>query len=164
MKDARDGDGGSPREPSFDELLARIRASVGNTSRETALKRVCSILHESVAHYDWVGFYLVEPAGARELSLGPFVGAPTEHVRIPFGTGVCGRAAEERATIVVQDVTQETNYLSCSVNVKSEIVMPLMKGTLLLGELDIDSHTTAAFTEADREFLTSVCECVADLL
>ena len=65
---------------------------------------------------------------------------------------------------MVQDVTQETNYLSCGVNVKSEIVLPLMKGTLLLGELDIDSHTKGAFTDADREFLTDVCECVADLL
>jgi len=148
----------------FDTLLPRIRAIVGNTSRETALKRVCAILNESVPHYDWVGFYLVDPPGSRELALGPFVGAPTEHVRIPFGKGVCGRAAEERATIVVQDVTREANYLSCSVNVKSEIVLPLMKGTLLLGELDIDSHTVAAFTDADRAFLTAVCECVADLL
>jgi L-methionine (R)-S-oxide reductase len=155
---------GSMRDMPFDDLLARIRAIVGNTSRETALKRVCAILQETIPHYDWVGFYLVDPPGSRELALGPFVGAPTEHVRIPFGKGVCGRAAEERATIIVSDVSQEANYLSCGVNVKSEIVLPLMKGTLLLGELDIDSHTVAAFTDADKQFLTNVCECVADLL
>jgi len=164
MKEARDGDQGSPREVPFDELLLRIRAIIGNTSRETALKRVCAILHENIPRYDWVGFYLVDPANSRELVLGPFVGAPTEHVRIPFGKGVCGQAAEKRATIVVQDVTHEANYLSCGINVKSEIVLPLMKGTLLLGELDIDSHTTAAFTDADTAFLTAVCECLSDVL
>ena len=164
MKEGQDRERDLPHDVPFDELLPRIRAIVGNTSREIALRRVCAILHDSVSHYDWVGFYRVDPPGSRELALGPFVGAPTEHARIPFGKGVCGRAAEERATIVVQDVTREANYLSCSVNVKSEIVLPLMKGTLLLGELDIDSHTAAAFTDADREFLIAVCECVSDLL
>jgi L-methionine (R)-S-oxide reductase len=155
---------GAKPAPAFDDLLARIRASVGNTPRENALKRVCAILHESISRYDWVGFYLVDPPGSRELLLGPFVGAPTEHVRIPFGRGVCGRAAEERATIVVDDVSRESNYLSCSVNVRSEIVLPLVKGALLLGELDIDSHTVAAFGEDDRRFLEAVCSLVADVL
>jgi len=98
------------------------------------------LLVENVPHYDWVGFYLVDKA-KKELVLGPFVGEPTEHVRIPFGRGICGQAAERRTTFVVQDVSKEGNYLACSPKVKSEIVIPLFKGGEIIGELDIDSHT-----------------------
>ncbi|MCR4439673.1 MAG: GAF domain-containing protein [bacterium] len=127
--------------------------------RRRKLQAISNLLKNQVEHYDWVGFYLVEEEPGL-LVLGPFAGAPTEHVRIPFGKGVCGRAAAEQKTVVVQDVAKEQNYLACSVHVKSEIVVPLLKNGQVLGELDIDSHKLAAFDEHDRRFLEAVAELV----
>lgn len=117
------------------------------------LERICELLHREVPHYNWVGFYLVEDPSSAELVLGPYRGEPTEHVRIPFGRGICGQAAERRETFVVNDVRKENNYLACSVKVLSEIVVPVMRGGRVLGEIDIDSHKLSAFSEEDREFL-----------
>ena len=127
------------------------------------LMDVCRLLKAEVRHYDWVGFYLTDPASPRELVLGPFDGAPTEHTRIPFGVGICGQAAERETTVVIPDVRKETNYLSCSPTVRSEIVVPLMRDGKVLGELDIDSHAVAPFTPEDRKFLERVCEALAPL-
>jgi len=152
------------REELFDTLLERVNRIVeDNICIGDKLQLICSVLQENVPHYDWVGFYLVDRRKEDELVLGPFVGEPTEHKRIPFGRGVCGRAADERRTVVVDDVSEEENYLACSLKVKSEIVVPLLKGDELLGELDIDSHTPAAFDDADRSFLEKVCERVSRL-
>jgi len=85
-------------------------------------------------------------------------------VRIPFGRGICGQAAERKETFVVQDVSKETNYLSCSPEVKSEIVVPIMKDGRVLGELDIDSHSLAPFTDEDREFLENICRLISEKL
>lgn len=123
------------------------------------LLAVCRELAAAVPHYDWVGFYLTDPRDPRALVLGPYVGAPTDHVRIPFGRGICGQAAERGETFVVQDVSRETNYLSCSLSVRSEIVVPVLDPQTgrVLGELDIDSHALAPFTDEDR----ALCEAVA---
>lgn len=126
------------------------------------LQAICQLLRDGVAYYDWVGFYVVEPS-RRELVLGPFAGEPTEHVRIPIGRGICGQAAETKQTFVVQDVSKETNYLSCNPRVRSEIVVPIFKNGEIVGELDVDSHTLAAFSEEDRVFLEEVCEAVGDV-
>ncbi len=127
------------------------------------LQKVCVILSERIPYYNWVGFYLVDAENAGELVLGPYVGAPTDHTRIPFGRGICGQAAERKATFVVQDVHQEDNYLACSLEVQSEIVVPIMKGDRVIGELDIDSHELAPFSEVDRRFLEQICHRLADL-
>ena len=99
----------------------------------------------------------------RELVLGPCVGTPTDHVKIPFGRGICGQAAEREETFIVQDVSKECNYLSCSISVKAEIVLPIFKDGRIVGELDIDSHRLSPFTDADRGFLEKVCKIVAQL-
>ena len=125
----------------------------------TALQRLATALHAEVDHYDWFGFYLTVP-GSRELALGPYEGAATDHLRIPFGRGVCGQAAEREETVVVDDVTQEANYLACSVETKSEIVVPIMEGDRVLGEIDIDSHRKNGFDESDREFLEELAGLV----
>ena len=153
------------REELFGALLGRVERIMveDDICIGDKLLSICSLLRENVPRYDWVGFYLVDRRKEKELILGPFVGEPTEHKRIPFGRGVCGRAADERRTIVVDDVSKEGNYLACSLKVKSEIVVPLMKGYELLGELDIDSHTPAAFDDTDRTFLEKVCERVTRL-
>jgi len=98
-----------------------------NVERDEKLKMVCILLKENVAYYNWVGFYVVDSRRRNELILGPFEGKPTEHTRIPFGRGICGQAAELRKTFLIQDVSKETNYLSCNLNVKSEIVIPIFK-------------------------------------
>lgn len=126
--------------------------------RDDMLLEICHLLKGAVPHYHWVGFYLVDPHKEDELVLGPFVGAPTDHTRIRFGQGICGQAAERRETFVIQDVSQETNYLSCSADVKSEIVIPIFKKGKVVGELDVDSHELAAFTAEDRAFLEKTCE------
>jgi L-methionine (R)-S-oxide reductase len=150
----------------FATLLTTIREIVdfAGADRDEKLHAICVLLEREVAHYDWVGFYLVDPARERELVLGPFVGAPTEHTRIAFGQGICGQAADTEMTFVIQDVSQETNYLSCSPHVKSEIVVPIFKDGVVMGEIDIDSHALAPFNEADNAFLEQVATLVAVLL
>ena len=90
--------------------------------------------------------------------------ASSRHVEIPFGRGVCGLAAEKRRALMVPDVSRVANYLSCSPRVRSEFVVPVYLGERMAAELDIDSHTLAAFGEPDKEFLESVAEIVAELL
>ena len=92
--------------------------------------------------YSWVGIYLLD---GNELVLGPFEGKPSPHTRIPLGRGICGAAAAEKATIIVDDVNADPRYLACSIETKSEIVVPIMEGTEVLGEIDIDSDRLAAF-------------------
>jgi L-methionine (R)-S-oxide reductase len=150
----------------FATLLIAVREIMASASgtRDEKLRAICALLEREVAHYDWVGFYLVDPARERELVLGPFVGAPTEHTRIAFGQGICGQAADTEMTFVIQDVSQETNYLSCSPHVKSEIVVPIFKDGAVVGEIDIDSHALAPFTDVDNAFLEQAATLVAALL
>lgn len=151
-------------QPDVTHLLSNVHEIVAqDTPQEAALAAICELLAREVPHYDWVGFYLVDPERPQELVLGPFEGAPTEHTRINFGQGICGQAAATELTFVVQDVSQETNYLSCSPHVRSEIVVPIFKEGAVVGELDIDSHELAPFTDADQAFLEAVCAEVARL-
>jgi len=148
----------------FDLLLEKIREIVNSSlERDEKLRSICKLLRENFSHFDWVGFYLVDEAKGDELILGPFEGESTEHVRIPFGRGICGQAAQIKKTFLVQDVSKEMNYLACSPKVKSEIVVPILKDGELVGELDIDSYRLSAFTEEDREFLEKVCEILSNL-
>ncbi len=144
--------------PNFDALIrdvSRLLAKSG--TRDEILNAVCHLLKDKVSYYNWVGFYLVDSEQKDKLVLGPFVGEPTEHIRIAFGQGICGQAAALEQTFIVQDVSQETNYLSCSPDVQSEIVVPIFKNGQVVGELDIDSHRSAPFSEADHAFLEQVC-------
>ncbi|WP_441001078.1 GAF domain-containing protein [Fodinibius sp. SL11] len=134
-----------------------------DASRDEKLQQICELLAENVEVFDWVGFYLVDPDADRELVLGPYVGEETDHTRIPFGKGICGQAAETNETFVVQDVSQEDNYLACSVHVQAEIVVPIKKNGEFVAELDIDSHTKDSMTEGHRKVLEKVCELVSPL-
>jgi len=145
-------------------ILNKVDELIGQEiTREEKLKRICELLHKEIEVFDWVGFYLVDPEAERELILGPYVGEETDHTRIPFGKGICGQAADTQETFVIQDVSKEDNYLACSVDVQAEIVVPLMKGDTLIGELDIDSHTKDSMTGEHRELLEKICEKVAPL-
>lgn len=148
----------------FESILAQIATVMGGElGRDEKLQTVAQLLKSTIPYYDWVGFYLVDSDRGDELVLGPFEGEPTEHVRIPFGKGVCGHVAEKKETVVVPDVSRLSNYLACSLKVQSEIVVPLLKGGELVGELDIDSHARAPFADADKMFLEKVAAIVAEL-
>lgn len=147
--------------PGLKERIDGLFAEGGE--RDVILKTICEWMAKDMPHHDWVGFYLVDPENDQMLKLGPFVGAKTEHVFIPFGTGICGQAARTKETFVVQDVTKERNYLSCNERVKSEIVVPILKGSKLVGSLDIDSWTLSPFTDEEINFLESLCKRIADL-
>jgi L-methionine (R)-S-oxide reductase len=103
----------------------------------------------------------VRTAVPAELVLGPFLGKPSPHTRIPLGRGICGAAATGKATIVVDDVNTDPRYLACSIETKSEIVVPIMSGDCVLGEIDIDSDRRAAFGPDDRRLLESVASLLA---
>lgn len=150
----------SERETIYREAVATLD---GEGSAGVRLHRLCDYLRQCIPAYDWVGFYLVVP-GERLLVLGPFAGEPTEHLRIEFGRGICGQAAERRETFVVDDVRNQSNYLSCSVKVRAEIVVPVYHGGEVVGEIDIDSHSVAPFTEHDRTLLEALAPVVAPLV
>lgn len=112
-------------------------------------------------HFHWTGIYLVRDD---VLHLGPFVGHPTEHVAIPVGDGICGAAAQQRATIVVDDVAADPRYLACFASTRSEIVVPILAPDgSALGEIDVDSDEPAAFTPGDRTYLEGVAARLARL-
>jgi L-methionine (R)-S-oxide reductase len=148
-----------------EEFLEELRGLVSEaTDQEGALRLVCQLIMETIPNCDWVGFYFLDPDNEEELVLGPYVGEPTEHERIPLGSGICGMAAESGETLMVDDVQAEPGYIACSPDVKSEIVIPISKDGQVLGELDIDSHTLAAFGDEERELLEEACEIIAEIL
>ena len=118
------------------------------------MRRMVKLLHDRMLKYNWVGFYLLE-AGARPpvLVLGAFEGAMTPHIRIPLNEGICGAAASSGQTVVVDDVNKDPRYLACSLETKSEIVVPIFAHGNIVGELDIDSHFPAAFTSEHQELV-----------
>jgi L-methionine (R)-S-oxide reductase len=148
----------------FESVVSETEKIIGRAGgRDKALLAVCQLLAEKIPHYNWVGFYLVDAQNERELVLGPYVGDPTDHTRIAFGQGICGQAADREETFVIQDVSRESNYLSCSINVKSEIVVPIFKEGRVIGELDIDSHKLSPFNDDDRRYLEKICEMISGL-
>jgi L-methionine (R)-S-oxide reductase len=124
-------------------------------------------LEERLRHYNWVGFYMIEKGGVVEppvLVLGPYVGAVTPHTRIPLNQGICGAAAATGHTVIVDDVASDPRYLACSIETKSEIVVPIRVKGEVVGELDIDSHTPAAFTADDRQLVDHCARLVGQYL
>jgi len=130
------------------------------TSLQSLEISIVESMARSFAHFNWVGFYMLDPADAQMLVVGPFVGDPTPHVRIPVSEGICGAAVEHGETVVVDDVNSDPRYLSCSIETRSEIVVPVYAGGRVVGEIDIDSHAPAAFKEEDRVFLEEVAKIV----
>ena len=127
------------------------------------LQAICDFLEAQISYYDWVGFYF-RNGDKEELKLAEFTGEPTEHTLIPFGKGICGQVALSNENFVVQDVSEQDNYISCGWKVKSEIVIPIFVNGENIGQIDIDSHTLNPFTKQDEELLEFVCKQVASLL
>ena len=136
-------------------------------SVEDLMSIIVGRLQERLPHFDWVGFYMIEKGRPGEdpmLVLGPYVGAETPHKRIPLNQGICGAAVSSGQTVVVDDVNADPRYLACSIETKSEIVAPVFVKGNVVGELDIDSHTPAAFTDEDRKLVEHCAALVGSYL
>jgi putative methionine-R-sulfoxide reductase with GAF domain len=126
---------------------------------DEVLRQTVELLHDRFDHYSWVGIYFVE---GDDLVLGPWKGPQaTEHVRIPVGQGVCGAAAASGVTEVVDDVNADERYLACFPSTRSEIVVPVAYEGRVVGEIDVDSDTPAAFSQDDRAFLERVARLIS---
>ena len=149
---------------TFEALKPKITEITSNSAldRDEKLLKICELLSNSIAYYNWVGFYFANHE-TQTLHLGPYIGAETDHTVIPFGKGICGQVAVSNANFVVPDVAAQDNYIACSFTVKSEIVVPLFVNGKNIGQIDIDSHVLDPFTEADERFLEFVNEEIAKL-
>jgi len=141
----------------LDKLQESNRSS---TNLDKALRDVVKLLEESFPKYTWIGIYLVE---GDELVLHNYIGKPSPHTRIPIGQGICGAAVQEKQSIIIDDVNSDPRYLACSVETRSEIVVPIMSGSKTFGEIDIDSDLEAIFHEGDQEILEKCAAILAKL-
>jgi L-methionine (R)-S-oxide reductase len=131
-----------------------LRSLVSSASSADVLMRsICELLNRHFLKYNWVGFYMLDKDDPNTLVLGPFVGAMTPHTRIPLNEGICGAAVSTGETVVVDDVNSDPRYLACSLETKSEIVVPIFVNGKIIGEIDIDSHFPAAFTAEDQSLV-----------
>jgi len=141
--------------PQIDDLARKAG------SANDLMAAIVALLHDKLVKYNWVGFYMIEKEPTRDmLVLGPFRGTMTPHTRIPLNQGICGAAASSGKTIVVDDVNADARYLACSIETKSEIVVPVFVKGKVAGELDIDSHFLAAFGPDDQK----LCEHAASVV
>jgi L-methionine (R)-S-oxide reductase len=150
---------------THDELLQEFREFATTASTTDALMRhMAQRLHETMTRYNWVGFYLVDPADPGILLIGPFVGSFTPNERIPLDQGLCGAAASTRQTIVVDDVSNDPRYLTGSTMVNSEIVVPIFARNKLAGELDVESYFPATFAKEEQTFVEACAAIVGKYL
>jgi GAF domain-containing protein len=141
----------------FEDIESLVR---DNKDRDEILKEIVKVLKENFSYYTWVGIYLLEK---NELVLGPFLGKPSFHMRIKLDKGICGAAARGKKTVIVPDVNADPRYLACSLETKSEIVVPIMKGEKVFGEIDIDSDKPDAFGENDKKLLEKIAEILVEI-
>lgn len=147
----------------YRELLDRVQPIVDADLRsEEKMQAVANILHDECEDFDCVAFFLVDPDNMRQLVLGPQSGAGISANQIPVGQGICGQAAERAISIVVDDVSQELNYVPGHPDTRSEIVLPILRGGQVVAELDINSFRLACFDSDVRLFLEEVCLLLTD--
>jgi L-methionine (R)-S-oxide reductase len=142
--------------------MATANAIVTSLQREvltgSALRKRAMELLDALPGYNWSGIYRLE---GDTLVLDEYVGAATDHTRIPVGRGVCGTAVAENRNQVIGDVWELTNYLSCSTQTRSEIVVLIHRDGEILGQIDIDGHQVGAFDDTDEAFLERIAEVLA---
>lgn len=150
--------------------IAEVRKAVDRLNStaldaDQLMQGITALLRAEMLKYNWVGFYMLEPgSNPPALVLGHYQGAMTPHTRIPLDQGICGAAASSGKTVVVDDVQSDARYLACSLETKSEIVVPVFVRGKVTGELDIDSHFPAAFTFSDRELVEYCAQLVGKRL
>jgi GAF domain-containing protein len=142
-------------------LLKNIKIILSeNIVLEKKLLKICHEIKNNFTKYDWVGFYFSDSIN-KKLNLVAFSGKKTEHNQIPFGKGVCGQVAISNKTLVIPNIKAEKNYISCNINVKSEIVVPIIINGSNIGQIDVDSNTINAFSNEDKIFLEEVCDLIS---
>lgn len=150
---------------AFENIVSEIRRFAATAKDFLSLQEFCvQIIAEQLPDYNWVGFYMLDPEDDAVLVLGPYRGAATEHIRIPVTEGICGAAVAHGQTVIVDDVFADPRYLACSIETKSEIVVPIRVDERIVGEIDIDSHTLNAFGPEDRSFLEQCAEVLGQFL
>ena len=147
----------STDQPSLEPVLrARIQSA---PDLDSALRVAVAGLAEASLRYHWVGVYRLD---GDALVLHNEIGKPTPHVRIPISQGLCGAAVRELRTIVVDDVRTDPRYLACTLETRSEIVVPIISGAgHVFGEIDLDSDEPAAFRPADRQLVEAAAGALA---
>jgi L-methionine (R)-S-oxide reductase len=136
------------------QILSEVNTFANSANDLASLQDfIVEIIPQRLPHYNWTGFYMLDPGDSGTLVLGSFRGAPTEHVRIPVNQGICGAAVAQNETVIVDDVHSDPRYLACSLETRSEIVVPIRANGVVVGEIDIDSHGLAAFSTQDKDFL-----------
>ena len=144
------------------QLVDNIRIAIAQRQDEAVILRTAAELIDAFSEdFHWTGFYMMRSG---HLEVGPYIGPGTEHVKIDLHRGVCGAAASQKKTIIVDDVTAEPRFLACSTTTRSEIVVPLMVGDTVLGEIDIDSNRPSNFGAQERKMLEAIAGVVVKRL
>jgi L-methionine (R)-S-oxide reductase len=147
------------------EMLREFQGSAESAATAQALmEQIAKRLHEKMTRYNWVGFYLVDPADSGYLIVGPFAGSFTPNARFAISAGLCGAAASSGKIVVVQDVSKDPRYLAGSSLVKSEIVVPIFAHKKLAAELDVESYFTDTFAASEQEFIEGCAGIVTNYL
>lgn len=146
----------------YDVAEETVKQILFKSDAADVLQNVVDYLYKYFDKYSWVGIYLVE---GKYLVLGPWNGEQaTEHTKIPVGKGICGSAAQSGKTEVVADVSKDDRYLACFVSTRSEIVVPIKKNGVVVGEIDIDSDIPSAFDNSDAVFLEKVADMISNII
>ena len=147
------------------ELLQELqRYAVAAPTERAVMGQIAKRLHENMARYNWVGFYLVDSADAGYLIVGPYAGSFTPNARIPLSRGLCGAAASSGQVVVVHDVLKDPRYLAGTSLVKSEMVVPIYVNKKLAAELDVESYFADTFNKTEQEFVEACAELVGKYL
>lgn len=147
------------KEKKYTTLFSQVKALCEGEQNTVANLANISAAIKQTFNYYWVGFYLVEEK-RNELVLGPFQG-PIACTRIQIGKGVCGRAWQDKKTLVVDNVDEFPGHIACSSFSKSEIVVPIIKNETVVGVLDLDHDEFNTFDEVDEKFLNEICAWLA---
>jgi L-methionine (R)-S-oxide reductase len=144
------------------QLLIEIKKLVESAlERDEFLFETAGTIKRHFPRYNWVGFYFLKDG---KLHVGPYVGEPTPHTVIDPNKGICGAAVSQQKTIIVDDVNADPRYLACSLETRSEIVVPIRVGGEIIGELDIDSNKIADFNQNDKQLLEEIAGLIGERL
>ena len=146
--------------PSYEQLLHEFQGLVRSSGpAQDVMQKIAHRLHEAMARYNWVGFYLMETPARNALVLGPYAGSFMPTLRIPLDKGLCGAAATSGRTVVVNDVASDPRYLGSDL-VKSNIVVPILVKQRVIAELCIESYFKNAFPPPEQQFIESCAALV----
>jgi GAF domain-containing protein len=153
------------KKESYDLIIKQL-SSQFSEEKLTSPRSIYKIVIDKLAklpHFQWTGIYILD-SSRNELLLDYYIGKPTDHTRIPVGKGICGSAVAEKTDKIIEDVREEENYLACSLETRSEIVVLIEDSNRIIGQIDVDSDDVAAFDEMDRTYLRKISELIVKKL